>query len=332
MDLEFSARLPTPIARNGAVDGFVFAGQFFPKLGVYEGADGWSCHQYHATSEFYADFGSYELNVAAPPGWLVVASGVPTAEPEVAGTGLWSFRAEHVHDVAFAAALESRWELVDTWFGPEHVPEVWRQRAVDRLGVSSADLALPSTAIRLLIPCQYSVLVPRLESATRRALAWLGLYFGPYPYPQLTVVAPPLNATEVGGMEYPTLVTTRATRLQATPPLSWSCALEAVTVHEVAHQYFYGVVASNETEHPWLDEGLTSFVEGRCLQDLTADGLLRCPLMLDPWACAAGFAFLSARAAEAAAARLGGVGRPPRSARGVRDADAGDAEPGGAHR
>lgn len=284
LDLELSVQLPAPIARAGAVDGFLFAGQFFPKLGVFQGESGWRCHQYHATSEFFADFGTYELDVTVPSGWLVVASGVQTAHRVSVDDERWSFRAERVHDIAFAVASCRDWEIREATFDPDHVPDAWRALAATRLELSSAELELPSTTLRYLIPKAHRPLLPRLVASTRLALAWLGLHLGPYPYPQLTVVSPPMGAEAVGGMEYPTLITTRTNRLHRSPPLAWLCALEGVTVHEVAHQYFYGLVASDETELPWLDEGLTTFVTARCLEDAVEAGLLACPLRPDPWA------------------------------------------------
>ena len=78
-----------------------------------------------------------------------------------------------------------------------------------------------------------------------------------YPYPVLTVVHPPDTARETGGMEYPTLITTGG-------PFYLPRALrigEEVTVHELGHQWFYGLVGSNENKYPFLDEGLNSYAE-----------------------------------------------------------------------
>jgi hypothetical protein len=92
-----------------------------------------------------------------------------------------------------------------------------------------------------------------------------------------------MGAEAVGGMEYPTLITTRVNRLHRLPPLRWGCSLEAVTVHEVAHQYAYALVASDETEQPWLDEGLATYLQVQVMKDAATDGLLSCPLRPEPW-------------------------------------------------
>jgi aminopeptidase N len=120
--------------------------------------------------------------------------------------------------------------------------------------------------------------------SSRLSLAWFGLLYGPYPYPQMTVVAPPPDGLRAGGMEYPTLITISGSRLLTVPPFSRLPWIEVVTVHEVGHQYFYGVVGSNEFEEPWLDEGLTSFAENECMAAIAKDGLV--PL----WRAASGWA------------------------------------------
>ena len=114
--------------------------------------------------------------------------------------------------------------------------------------------------------------------AARLSIAWFGLYFGPYPHAQLTVVSPPPGARAAGGMEYPTLITTGASRLDASPVFSWRTNIEEVTVHEMGHQYFQGMLASNEFEAAWLDEGLTSWAEKRGVSDIVTEGWLRNPL------------------------------------------------------
>ena len=74
-------------------------------------------------------------------------------------------------------------------------------------------------------------------------------------------------------MEYLTFITTGADRLDAYPPFSWSADIETVTVHEFGHQYFQGMLASNEFQEGWLDEGVTTYAENSCMTAMVADGL-----------------------------------------------------------
>lgn len=276
LEIAFTARLPQVVSRTGFAGDFHLAGQWFPKLGVFEGERGWSCHQFHADSEFYADFGSYRLAVTVPSGWVVAASGVELGR-ETGGDGrdTLRFRADRVHDVAWCAAPPELMDVVESDFEPgRDVPPAWLARARARLGLSTAELELPPMALRLVLPRAQRALAPRMLRAARLAVAWFGLHYGAYPYPQLTVVSPPPQAAAAGAMEYPTFITTGADSLHAWPPFSWSSAIESVTAHEFGHQYFQGILASNEFQEAWLDEGLASYAEIACLTDIAADRLV----------------------------------------------------------
>ena len=99
--------------------------------------------------------------------------------------------------------------------------------------------------------------------AVKVALRHGGEWLFPYPYPVLTVVDVPEEASGANGMEYPTLVTASSARFD---PLNLRIDPELTTVHEVGHQWFYGMLASNEVEEAWLDEGLTSWFTRRAME------------------------------------------------------------------
>ena len=89
-------------------------------------------------------------------------------------------------------------------------------------------------------------------------------WYGPYPYAQITVVDPPHGAAEAGGMEYPTFITGDS---------GWYIPkgvhfIDLVTEHEFGHQYWYGMVATNEFENGWLDEGINSYTEVKVLDNI----------------------------------------------------------------
>jgi len=276
LEIEFSAQLPRIIARTGFEGDFHLVGQWFPKMGVFEGEKGWNCHQFHASSEFYADFGAYRVSITVPEDWVLGTTGVETGNaPADDGLRTVVYRAERVHDFAWCAAPPDLMEVVETDFSPgRDVPIRWLGRARSLLGLSAAELELPPMRLRLIVPRAQLVLVPRMVRAARLSVAWFGLFYGPYPYPQVTIVSPPGGAEEAGGMEYPTFFTTGADRLDAYPPFSWSSDIEAVTVHEFGHQYFQGMLASNEFERGWLDEGVNTYAELECMTAIEADGLV----------------------------------------------------------
>ena len=95
--------------------------------------------------------------------------------------------------------------------------------------------------------------------ATKAAIKWFGLWYGRYPYTTLTVVDPAYGASGSGGMEYPTFFTVGSTVLFNRWPLDRILAPEMVTVHEFGHQYWQTMVASNEFEESWLDEGFNTY-------------------------------------------------------------------------
>ncbi len=283
-NLAFEAQLPRVVARTGWAGEFHMVGQWFPKLGVLTEA-GWNCHQFHASSEFFSDFGSYRVVISLPEGWLVGATGVEAGRKTIAeGTSREvevTYEAERVHDFAWTAAPTSLMRVVEEEFDPARdVPKEWLEEAARELGRSTADLDLPPTHLRLFVPNDQAFLAERELRAARLGLAWYGLHYGPYPYPQLTIVSPPAAALEAGGMEYPTLITTGGSRWMRFPPFKWLPFVETVTIHEFGHQYFYGMLASNEFEEAWMDEGLNSYAEAACTEAVLEDGLVP---ELRPW-------------------------------------------------
>jgi len=291
----FQALLPGVIARTGWAGSFHLVGQWFPKLGVYEAAGvrgrksaGWNCHQFHANSEFYSDFGSYQVSVRVPEGYVVGATGVEVSREKIAaGTSRElrvTYRASRVHEFAWTAAPGSLMAVVEARFDPTRdVPRDWLEETAKLLGRSTADLELPPVRLRLMIPRSQLGLAARMLHAARLGMAWYGLHYGPYPYPQLTIVSPPVTAREAGGMEYPTFITTGASRWMLLPPAKWMPLIEVVTIHEFGHQYFYGLLASNEFEEAWLDEGFNSFAEASCEAAAMRDGLFPQLPFFAPW-------------------------------------------------
>jgi hypothetical protein len=248
VELSFHDQLPRVVARAGWFGTFHLAGQWYPKVGVLElaGERGatrprWNCHEYHLHSEFYADFGAYHLEVTAPAGTTVAASGARIGEPSpVPGGVLHRFRAEDVHDVAFAAWDGFAPPLRATWTGP----------------------GSPPVAVQVLHPPEFEASARETLQATLDALDVFSRTLFPYPHATVTVVVPPYNAGEAGGMEYETFFTSVGSNV-----LPWGApgVARGVAVHELGHGYFMGLIASNEFEEPFLDEGLDEWWDLRML-------------------------------------------------------------------
>ena len=237
VELKWRSKIPRTFARTGFRGEFFFIAHWFPKLGVFE-AEGWNCHQYHAGTEYFSDYGNYSVEIRLPERFVVGATGQLAAQVEHDdGTVTHRYEQRDVH--AF------------TWTASPDFVEV-----LDRFEESG----LPPVDLRLLIQPEHLAQAERHLHATKAALKNFGIWFGPYPYGHVTVVDPAWGSG-AGGMEYPTLFTA-GTRLFN--PFGGGSP-EGVTVHEAGHQFWYGLVGNNEFEDAWLDEGLNTFSTNRTM-------------------------------------------------------------------
>ncbi len=287
LELSFVSQLPKPVARAGAIGGFMMAAQWYPKLGVLEPAAGgtearWSCHQYHAIGEFFAPFGRYRVTIDVPDGHEVGATGPRVEMKTSSGRTRHVHQQDKVHDFAFV--VDPRLERHERRFeATRELSEARRSSAAAHLGIEAEVLRGSDVKVILLIRPERRFAIERYFTAAFHALRELSLRFGPYPYSTLTVVDPPPGAGETGGMEYPTLITAGA-RFGA--PASMPVP-ESVTIHEIGHQFFYGLVGTNEVQEAWLDEGLTSYATLRVYEQTYGRTLRFAPSLfgvpLSPW-------------------------------------------------
>ena len=112
IDIAFTAKIPRPFARTGVIGNYFFIGQWFPKIGVLDADGKWNCHQFHVGTEFFSDFGVYDVRMTVPRGWPVAATGRQrerTDNPN--GTTTHRYYQEDVHDFAWTTSpdfLEAR--------------------------------------------------------------------------------------------------------------------------------------------------------------------------------------------------------------------------------
>ena len=237
VELTWTSKVPRTFARTGFRGDYFFLAQWFPKVGVLED-DGWNCHQFIQT-EFFSDFGQYDVTLQVPDGWVVGATGTEVETgPGEGGLVAHRFVQDDVHDFAWTTS---------PYFAVH-------ERAFEYEG-------LPTVQMRLLLMPDHADLRDRYFDATAMALEHYGKWWGAYPYDHVTIVDPAYESGS-GGMEYPTLFTGGthwlAPRAQRSP--------EGVTVHEMGHQFWYGVIANNEFEHAWLDEGFNTYSTTRTLE------------------------------------------------------------------
>lgn len=254
LEMDWESQIPPLMIRTGYSKDYFFMVQWYPKLGVYEPAGSrfakegqWNCHQYHPSTEYYGEFGVYDVRLNVPSDHVVGASGFLVEKEEEAGRTVHEYLAEDVIDFAWTAHP-----------GFEVTEDKWRD-----------------TDIRLLIRPEHACNEHRFSQAAKHTLDFFADYLEPYPYPSLTIVSPPFYGLNSGAMEYPTLIT--APTLCNLP--EGIKTTETLVIHELTHQYFMQMVSSNEQEEPWLDEGFTSFFEAKILDIYYPEGTVSWPYM-----------------------------------------------------
>ena len=237
--IAFQTKFPQTQARSGWKRDFLLGGQWFPKAGVWwQGA--WNCHQYHATTEFFADFGVYDVRLTVPQNEVIGASGVEVGNvnnPD--GTKTVSYHGDDIHD--FAWTVSPRYQVRESTYQAQMGP----------------------VKLRFLMQPAHWSQVDRHERITRQTLDQFEQRYGPYPYKTLTVVDPEPGSA-AGGMEYPTFITGESSWLLP----SGLYGVELVVEHEFGHQYWYGMVATNEFEDAWMDEGINSYTEVKVMDSI----------------------------------------------------------------
>ena len=238
IEVKWTARVPRTFARTGVIGSFFFIAQWFPKLGVLQDA-GWNCHQFHAGTEFFSDYGVYDVSLTLPKAFVAGATGVLREKRDNAadGTTTHRYHQEDVHEFAWTTS-------------PDYLERTARFEHP----------TLPPVDMRLLLQPEHAGQAERHFDATRTTLKYYGEWYGAYPYGHITLVDPAFQSG-AGGMEYPTLFTA-GTRWLAPAGVTTP---EGVTVHEAGHQFWYGIVGNNEFEDAWMDEGFNTFSTARAV-------------------------------------------------------------------
>ena len=243
IDIDFETKLPPVVARSGYEKNYFSVTQWFPKIGVYE-EGAWICHQYHTLGEFYADFGVYDVSITLPENYVVGASGILVDEKKIKG-GLKKLRfyCEDIHDFAWCADVD----FVET---------------LDRY---------EDTKIRLLIQKDHTSMANRFIKIIKVVFDYYGEKYGEYPYPMITIIDS--KHVDAGEMEYPTLfqtgnfgVSLSVHKYRSDPFPESDRFIEWLTIHEFGHNWWYGMVANNEAEYAWLDEGINNYATAKAME------------------------------------------------------------------
>ena len=242
--------------------------QWFPKPAVFD-QSGWHAMPYLTQGEFYSEFGSYDVTITLPANYVVGATGLLQNEQERElmdrmASGEWKYP-EPMTDIKTGKPLYNQFPVSSTQmktlrYVQDNVHDfAWF--ADKRFIVRKGKVVLPQsgrtvTTWALFTPKNAeewkAIGIESLNESVLRYSEWVG----EYPYAACTAVDGTISAG--GGMEYPMI--TIIGNMGSTE------SLDNVIAHEVGHNWFYGILASNERDHPWMDEGMNSFVELRYMR------------------------------------------------------------------
>lgn len=292
-EIEWSFRVPDfgRGAKEEVSDGWIYEiAQWFPRMAVYDDVSGWQTDQFLGRGEFYLEFGDYDVSITVPANHIVEATGMlqnpeevltpeqrqrlaraadsdtpvyiiapdevmtPESRPRQDGTLTWRYLAEDVRDFAWASSKTFVWDAAGF-----HYPDD------DRL--IEAHSFYPRDAMPLWNDISTAAILQTLRTYGEMAFE--------YPYPKASNVNGP-----VGGMEYPMVAfcgaRPRGGELQGAEAaqgysnaVKW--ALMAVTIHEIGHNWFPMIVASDERKWTWMDEGLNTFLQHYAEVELDPD-------------------------------------------------------------
>jgi len=236
IDISWTSKIPHTVDRTGVVGNSFFLGQWFPKIGVFQNDGTWNCHQFHRATEFFSDYGVYDVRMTVPRGWPLAATGTEQQHQDNPdGTTTYRYLQQDVHDFAWTTS-------------PDYL----------ELHQRFEQSGLPPVDMRLMLQPEHRSQAGWHFETARNTLRYYGEWFGPYPYGHVTIVDPPWRSG-FGGMEYPTLFTVGTEWLHS----KYDSYAPDTIVHEMGHQWWYGLVGSNEFEDAWMDEGINQYANPR---------------------------------------------------------------------
>lgn len=263
----FRVKIPTVFSRMGHTGQAYFISQWFPKPAVYD-SKGWHPLSYLDQGEFYSEFGSYDVTITVPRNYVVMATGNCMDDKE----NLWldSLSRLSIADSVYKGSDTTPVSSQETktlhfyennihdfaWFADKR----WIVRKDSVVSPGNNHLVYTYTAF---LP-SYKKKWARGNEYLGETIKYYGKWVGPYPYNTIKAVLGDMHAG--GGMEYPTVTIIDKAA---------SGELKTVVVHEAGHNWFYGMLGSNEREHPWMDEGLNTFYEKKTTKELRDTGKSR---------------------------------------------------------
>jgi hypothetical protein len=257
----FHVKVPAYVSRLGFGGDMFMLSQWYPKPAVYD-RKGWHPIPYLDQGEFYSDFGTFKVNITLPSEYVVSATGLLNNKEE-------SDRYKKIGQANYTQVKSNggrvRWQNYQSNTGGYKTLNYSAENIHDFAWFADKDFIITYDTVQLASGKQvdaFSFFQPNgnkewkhsldyVKDAVRMYSSWVG----EYAYPVVNAVEGPANGNS-GGMEYPmvTLITS---------PGANNERLDAVITHEVGHNWFYGILGTNEREHAWMDEGINSYYQFR---------------------------------------------------------------------
>ena len=268
-DIKFFIKIPHIFSRFGHIANHYEFVQWYPKIVVYD-KKGWHPDGYHLTGEFYGEFGTFDVEITVPENMTVAATGnLKSPESEIArldsmakfGFQIDSLREQKEKKTIKKILKQIKETILDS---TQKILHFHAEKVHDFAWVADSRFILKrgkyrNVTINVFVLQDHEHQGKKAVGYTFDTLENYGKHYGPYPYDQVSVVDGDVSAG--GGMEYPNLTIINF----GTP--NWIRFLEMVIMHEVGHNWFYGMLGNNEMDEAWLDEGMNSFAENRYMEE-----------------------------------------------------------------
>ncbi|MBD00343.1 MAG: hypothetical protein CL841_03170 [Crocinitomicaceae bacterium] len=273
----FRVKIPSgKFSRLGHIGQSYQITQWFAKPAVFD-KNGWHPMSYLDQGEFYSEFGNYDVSITVPKNYILMATGDLQNEEELEflnekaeltsqlikennlpvrdsfGRKDMSFPKSSVEKKTLRFVQKNVHDFA--WFTDKRYHVLKGELNVNNRKITSWALFTNNEAKLWRRSIEY------INDATRYFSKWVG----EYPYNHVTAVDGTISAG--GGMEYPNITVIGSS--------GDSKSLETVIVHEVGHNWYYGILGSNERDNAWMDEGLNTYIEIRYMEEKYPNGYFR---------------------------------------------------------
>ena len=266
LDITFQLDVPASFSRLGHVGDSYQMTQWYPKPAVYD-RDGWHAMPYLDMGEFYSEFGSFDVSITLPENYVVGATGQLVTASEQA-----FLQAKMEETGTYLAELEEEIKKGNYTRKQEDAPasasamktiQYKAEKVHDFAWFADKEFKVVGDKIKLNSGKEVETYVMFTEveeqlwkdaiTYVNRSVKFYSDKVGEYPWPHATAIQSALSAG--AGMEYPMITVIGVS--------GTAKSLDRVITHEVGHNWFYGILGSNERMHAWMDEGLNSYYENR---------------------------------------------------------------------